>query len=180
MKFLNRYRTQYTITTQLNHEEYQSIQNNLSQAQNENNVLTEALLNYVKTKHTDLLKNSAQKEALKKAFYSFVIDEKAVSPEYGAIISGFIVSIGHNERLMNQLNKIRQGMIIYIGLTYNTEYHIIDEIDTPKNFPTIISLLLIGKVSNVSRVPLSFSPAVVSVAGYVADTVIAIIINKNA
>lgn len=131
LKFLNRYRTQYTITTQLNHEEYQSIQNNLSQAQNENNVLTEALLNYVKTKHTDLLKNSAQKEALKKAFYSFVIDEKAVSPEYGAIISGFIVSIGHNERLMNQLNKIRQGMIIYIGLTYNTEYHIIDEIDTP-------------------------------------------------
>ncbi len=131
LKFLDKYRTQYTRTTQLNQEEYQSIQNNLSQAQNENNVLTEALLTYVKTRHTDLLKNPAQKEALKRAFYSFVIDEKAVSPEYGAIISGFIVSIGHNERLMNQLNRIRQGMIIYVGLTYNTEYHIIDEIDTP-------------------------------------------------
>ena len=56
----------------------------------------------------------------------------------------------------------------------------IEDRDTAKNFPTIISLLLIGNVSSVSSVPLSFSPAVVSVAGYVADTVIAIIINKNA
>ena len=37
--------------------------------------------------------------------------------------------------------------------------------DTLKNLPMMISLLLIGKVSNVSKVPLSFSPAVVSVAG---------------
>ena len=41
----------------------------------------------------------------------------------------------------------------------------IDEIETLKNLPTIISLDLIGKVSNVSSVPLSFSPAVESVAG---------------
>ena len=57
---------------------------------------------------------------------------------------------------------------------------IMDETVTPKNLPMIISLLLIGKVSNVSRVPLSRSPAVVSVAGYVAETVIAIKINKKA
>ena len=56
----------------------------------------------------------------------------------------------------------------------------IEEIDTAKNFPTIMSLLLIGNVKSVSNVPLSFSPAVVSVAGYVAETVIAIMINKNA
>ena len=36
---------------------------------------------------------------------------------------------------------------------------------TDRNLPKIISLLLIGNVSNVSKVPLSFSPAVVSVAG---------------
>ena len=42
---------------------------------------------------------------------------------------------------------------------------IIEDTVTPKNFPTIISLLFIGKVSNVSNVPLSRSPAVVSVAG---------------
>ena len=48
-----------------------------------------------------------------------------------------------------------------------------------KYFPIIISLLLIGKVSNVSSVPLSFSPAVASVAGYIAEIAIAIIINKK-
>ena len=42
---------------------------------------------------------------------------------------------------------------------------ITDETVTPKNFQRIISLLVIGKVSNVSSVPLSLSPAVVSVAG---------------
>ena len=52
--------------------------------------------------------------------------------------------------------------------------------ETLKNLPMIISLLLIGKVSSVSNVPLSFSQAVVSVAGYVADTVIAIMMNKKA
>ena len=57
---------------------------------------------------------------------------------------------------------------------------ITDEMDTLKNFPTIISLLLIGNVNKVSSVPLSFSPAVVSVDGYIAETVIAIIMNKNA
>ena len=56
---------------------------------------------------------------------------------------------------------------------------IIDDKETLKNLPTIISLLLIGKVSSVSSVPLSFSPAVVSVAGYVADIVIAIIIKRK-
>ena len=42
---------------------------------------------------------------------------------------------------------------------------IIDDNVTDKSLPTIISLLLIGKVSKVSKVPLSYSPAVVSVAG---------------
>ena len=42
---------------------------------------------------------------------------------------------------------------------------IIEDKVTDKNLPKIISLLFIGKVNNVSKVPLSFSPAVVSVAG---------------
>ena len=41
----------------------------------------------------------------------------------------------------------------------------IDDTVTPKNLPMIISLLFIGNVSRVSSVPLSLSPAVVSVAG---------------
>ena len=41
----------------------------------------------------------------------------------------------------------------------------IDDTVLPKNLPMIISLLLIGNVSRVSNVPLSLSPAVVSVAG---------------
>lgn len=56
----------------------------------------------------------------------------------------------------------------------------IDEIETLRNFPSMISLLLIGKVKSVSSVPRSFSPAVASVAGYVAETVMAMMMNKKA
>ena len=56
----------------------------------------------------------------------------------------------------------------------------IDDRDTLKNLPTIMSLLLIGNVNKVSSVPRSFSPAVASVAGYVDEMVIAIMINRKA
>lgn len=52
---------------------------------------------------------------------------------------------------------------------------IIHEIVIAKYFPFTMSLLLIGNVKNVSNVPRSFSPAVESVAQYVATNVIAII-----
>lgn len=131
LNFLDKNRTQYTVTTQLNGNECQDIQNKLFEAQSENSHLIDSLLYYVKTKHANLLEKTNYEEELKKAFYSFVIDEKAVSPEYGAVISGFIVSINNDNRLTNQLNKIRQGMIIYVGLTYNTDYHVIDQMDMP-------------------------------------------------
>ena len=53
-------------------------------------------------------------------------------------------------------------------MTANTKLNnpvMMDEVVPPKNLPMIISLLLIGNVSKVSSVPLSLSPAVVSVAG---------------
>ena len=53
-------------------------------------------------------------------------------------------------------------------MTANTKLNnpvMMDEVVTPKNLPMMISLLLIGNVSSVSSVPLSLSPAVVSVAG---------------
>ena len=86
-----------------------------------------------------------------------------------------------NARLVGLVHDIAKELSKEEKINYAIKNNItIDEIETAKNFPTIISLLFIGNVKSVSNVPLSFSPAVVSVAGYVAETVIAIIINKNA
>ena len=41
-------------------------------------------------------------------------------------------------------------------------------VETARNFAVISSVPVTGRVSMVSRVPLSFSPAVVSIAGYIA------------
>lgn len=131
LDFLNKERTQYIVTTSLDANKCQSIQQSLKEAQDNNTTLTASLLHYAKQKFHGRITNTKQEEELKKAFYSYVIDEKAVPPEYNAIISGFVVSISNNETLKTQLNCVRQGMIIYVGLTYNTDYHVIDEIDVP-------------------------------------------------
>ena len=79
--------------------------------------------------------------------------------------------------ISNIFSEINNAIIVNTKLRIPV---IIEDIETLKNFPIIMSLLFIGKVSSVSNVPLSFSPAVASVAGYVADIVIAIIINRKA
>ena len=92
-------------------------------------------------------------------------------------------------RLVNEGIKETSSYIVNIPFAMTKEVTMsiklsspvmIDEIETLRNFPNMISLLLIGKVKSVSSVPRSFSPAVASVAGYVAETVMAMMMNKKA
>ena len=78
--------------------------------------------------------------------------------------------INPNKLIPNLAVSYKENKLLHI--TKDTKVNIklnnpviIDDNETFKNLPTIISLLEIGKVSKVSKVPLSFSPAVASVAG---------------
>ena len=113
---------------------------------------------------------------------AIAIHKPLINSEYTIItIPAKINSLDDNNKLislyiLNLLPAIPSDISASIKLSIPV---IIDDIDTLKNLPIIMSLLLIGKVNNVSSVPLSFSPAVASVAGYVALIVIAIIMNKK-
>lgn len=89
------------------------------------------LLHYVE-------KNSSRKfsnidiDKLNNAFCSYVIDED-VKSEFKDLISSFIISRSDDEEFKSQLNHIKQGVIIYVGLAYNANYDRIDGIDSQLN-----------------------------------------------
>ena len=93
---------------------------------------------------------------------AIAIDNPLINKEYIIIIMIEIIIVGI---------LIVTGMLSYIlyvlfinwnEINARTKLNTpvtIDDVVTPSSLPIIISLLLIGNVSNVSRVPLSFSPA---------------------
>lgn len=96
-----------------------------------NQEIFDALLQYVE-KEEGLVLNHAQKEQLYNSFCSYVIDENA-EVEFKNDISSFILSRSNDAFFTEQLNNIRLGVVIFVGLTYNTNYDKIDGIDTKLN-----------------------------------------------
>lgn len=66
------------------------------------------------------------------SFCSYVIDENS-EVEYKNDISSFIISHSKDANFSEQLNNIRIGVVIFVGLAYNTNYDKIDGIDTKLN-----------------------------------------------
>lgn len=94
-------------------------------------MLIEALVRYAEERKGENL-GEEEREQLSKDFYSFVIDTAAVGTKYGDTISSFVVSISNDEAMRNAMNAVRQGVIVYEGLSYSTTgYGQIDALDQP-------------------------------------------------
>ena len=94
-------------------------------------MLIEALVRYAEERKGENL-GEEEREQLSKDFYSFVIDTAAVGAKYGDTISSFVVSISKDEAMRNAMNAVRQGVIVYEGLSYSTTgYGQIDALDQP-------------------------------------------------
>lgn len=94
-------------------------------------MLIEALVRYAEERKGENL-GEEEREQLCKDFYSFVIDTAAVGTKYGDTISSFVVSISNDEAMRNAMNAVRQGVIVYEGLSYSTTgYGQIDALDQP-------------------------------------------------
>lgn len=96
-----------------------------------NQAIFEALLQHVE-KEENVALNEMQKEVLYNSFCSYVIDENS-DVEFKNCISSFIISHSGDTVFSEQLNRIRLGVVIFVGLTYNTNYDKIDGIDTKLN-----------------------------------------------
>lgn len=83
-------------------------------AEKENSALTERLLAYAEEKNQGRI----NKEELVQELVAYLLDESN-GGKYQEVISTFILENSSDEVLVNQLNSIREGSILYLGLNCN-------------------------------------------------------------
>lgn len=131
LKFLKIEQTNYTLNESLDKLNADNIAKLEEESNQRNQYILNALVGYVeKEENTNL--NDEQKQLLYNSFCSFVIDE-TTDVEYKNDISSFVLLKSTDADFIKQLNDIRLGLVIFIGLCYNTNYDKIDGIDSKLN-----------------------------------------------
>lgn len=103
-----------------------------SRVKNENQYIFDLLYSFAEEKEkTKLTKNDKNK--LVSAFCSFLLDE-SVEADYSSLISAFIIINRNDERFITIINKVREGVILYSGLKYNSN---VSEVGSWKNELTL-------------------------------------------
>ncbi len=83
-----------------------------------NDIIIEDLFSFVESvKNIELTKR--KKEKIVHSFCAFLLDESN-GGEYYEYISGFAIQNKHDTEFRKKVNKIREGVILYSGLTYNS------------------------------------------------------------
>ncbi len=83
-----------------------------------NATIIESLLTFIGSKKNVEL-TETKKENIVSSFYAFLLDDSNGS-EYSEYISGFIIDNRRNEEFSKKLNRIREGVVLYSGLKYNS------------------------------------------------------------
>lgn len=84
-----------------------------------NTSLMECLLHFAQSTKTDI---DIEKEKLSQEFVAFLLDNEG-DQEYRKIIGAFIIANESNEKIKQQMLEIREGSILFSGLSYNiSEY----------------------------------------------------------
>lgn len=82
--------------------------------------LINSLIKYIE-KQTQITLSEAEKETVVKDLYSFLLDE-TTTQQYSEYISAFLLECKSDKDLYEQLHTIKEGVILYTGLKYSTDY----------------------------------------------------------
>ena len=103
-----------------------------SEIQHNNESIINSLFDYIESESKSELSDD-EKEKIVHAFCNFVLDE-SISAQYTEYISAFIVNNKNNVGFTTQLETIKEGVVLYSGIKYNSN---INEIGTWSNELTI-------------------------------------------
>ena len=131
LKFLDVSKTEYSVNVPIDKIDSGNVAKLEEENCQRNKHIVEDLFDYVEKQSKTTL-DDINKNKLYNSFCSFVIDENS-DVEYKTDISSFILNNSKNTNFLNQLNDIRQGLVIFVGLSYNTTYDRIDEIENKLN-----------------------------------------------
>lgn len=127
LTFLNKDKSTYTIKTDAVFNA-DKIRKDTQTENEENKKAIDALCVYVEGKTKKSL-SIQEKQELCNDFCAFIIDDTN-SSKYGVYISEFIIKQSSDKAFVEQLNQIRQGVVIFVGLNYNADYNAVDKLDT--------------------------------------------------
>ena len=130
LNFLHKERTSYTINPDVEFDAQSILEETQRESIENQNIIN--LLNNFYSSRTNKQLSEEDRATLCNEFCAFVIDDTN-APVYGEYISEFIISQSANKDFIEQLNQIRQGVLIFVAFNYNTNYDSIDKIDSPLN-----------------------------------------------
>jgi hypothetical protein len=96
----------------------QSIDQKKAEIQDNNNLIIESLFEYVEN-HKGSKLTEKEKSEIVHSFISFIIDGTN-GDAYSQFISAFIISRKNDEQFKGQLSTIKEGVVLYSGIKYNT------------------------------------------------------------
>lgn len=118
LPFLSKSNGVYSVNKpidQIRNKEFQEKQNKIY---NNNNNVVNRLFTYIESQKKVTL-SEAEKEIIVKSLCSFMLDESTVQ-EYSEYIGAFIVQCKSEDALLAQLDTIKEGVVLYTGLKYNS------------------------------------------------------------
>lgn len=129
--FLDKAKTRYTVNSKLNETQNNDFIKKQRDVENKNSEIISNLISFIQEKEKREL-DEEEKNIVTKSFCSYIIEETTPN-KYAEYISVFILNNKKDEEFTQQLNQIKEGIIIYIGISYNSNMNNIDMIDTGLN-----------------------------------------------
>lgn len=126
LDFLKREKNVYTLEKNLSAEDAKRISAQITQSKDAISIILDDFVKYKKSKANIDFDESSSKEE----FCKFIVDGNLTDESNIGIISAFIVERKGDAKFEEACQCIREGLIIYNGLSYTTEGELVEKLDT--------------------------------------------------
>lgn len=128
LDFLSKSNGIYSINKPVEQIRDNKFQEKENRIYNNNNNIVNHLFAYIEEQKKVLL-TEKEKETITRSLCSFMLDE-STTQEYSEYIGAFIVKCKSEEGLLAQLDTIKEGVVLYTGLKYNSNLNDLGSWDT--------------------------------------------------
>lgn len=128
LDFLKREKNVYTLDRLLSSDNVKEIEEQIEQSKYIVSSIIDEYINYKKEKNKV---GCIDEPSTKEEFCKFIIDGNAIEDVDTGTISAFIVERKGRADFEQACKYIREGLIIYNGLSYNADGELLEKIDTP-------------------------------------------------
>ena len=131
ISFLTSIKTQYTVDTAKLQKD-NKFEHDFRTCQETNTKILDDFISFV-AKIIKRPMSDDETQSLKEDFCAYTLDHKVCNPENLGYISAYILNQRDSQEFQSQLTRIREGMIIYNGLSYTLSPNEVEKYDADLN-----------------------------------------------